>query len=102
MTYQRELKRSARKPSRLMLEFISFMVAFSFIMGLLFEFIACTLMVMEYYYWPTLDRDPDFRLPFCISIIGLLFIVSTWLLDRTYLWYKKELMSAIDADEKSE
>lgn len=85
-----------------MLEFISFMVALSFIMGLLFEFIACTLMVMEYYYWPTLDKDPNFRLPFCISIIGLLFIVSTWLLDRTYLWYKKELMSAIDADGKSE
>ena len=85
-----------------MLEFISFLVAFSFIMGLLFEFIACTFMVMEYYYWPTLDRDPDFRLPFCISIIGLLLIVSTWLLDRTYLWYKKELMSAIDADEKLE
>ena len=85
-----------------MLEFISFMVALSFIMGLLFEFIACTLMVMEYYCWPTLDKDPNFRLPFCISIIGLLFIVTTWLLDRTYLWYKKELMSAIDADGKSE
>lgn len=102
MTLQREPKRSVRRPSRLMLEFISFLVAFSFLLGMLFEFIACTLMVMEYYYWPTLDRDPDFRLPFCISIIGLLFIVSTWLLDRTYLWYKKELMSAIDADEKSE
>lgn len=85
-----------------MLELISFMVALSFIMGLLFEFIACTLMIMEYYYWPTLDKDPNFRLPFCISIIGLLFIVSTWLLDRTYLWYKKELMSATDADGKSE
>ena len=91
-----------KRLNRSTLNLIGFFVAFSFLLGMLFEFIACTLMVMEYYYWPTLDREPDFRLPFCISIIGLLLIVSTWLLDRTYLWYKKELMSAIDADEKSE
>lgn len=85
-----------------MLEFLAFMVVFSFIVGLLLEFIACTLTVMEYYYWPTLDRDPDFRLPFCISIIGMFSIASTWLFERGYIWYRRQLINVISAEEKSE
>lgn len=76
------------------------MVILSFLFGMLFTFSAFILTILNYYYEPMIEKGLDFRFPLLLSIIGFLFILATWLLDRVYSWGKKELINANNVAEK--
>lgn len=86
--------------SRWTLNLVGYLVVLSFLLGMLFTFAAVVITLMNYYYAPMMDKEMDLRFPLLLSIIGFIFILSTWLLDRTYSWAKKELTDVKDADEK--
>lgn len=101
MTSKREPNRLVTRLSRSILNLIGFLVVLSFLFGILFTFTAFILTILNYYYEPMIEKDLDFRFPMLLSIIGFLFILATWLLDRVYSWGKKELITnANDAAER--